>query len=164
MKNKFSALLIFTIFLFTIQNSVAQQINDDKIEERYQIAFYSEFKGQKLKLKLSNLYYSVGGYNSSVNNKPLENKEKIYLSITSEDIITKEFLKIFEPNAPKITGYIEVKDSSGKMPTRKLEFLDAEIILTESFSTNSLPYEGTNSSITIYTDLLVIDGVSIFSK
>ena len=49
------------------------------------------------------------------------------------------------------------------MPTRKLEFLDAEIVLTESFSTISIT-EGANNSITIYTDILVIDGISIFSK
>lgn len=163
MKNKITTIIVFTLFLFSIQSSVAQQTSVETIVERYEITFYSEFKGQKLKLKLSNLYYSIGDYNSTINNKPLESKEKIFLSITSEDIITKEFLKIFEPKAPKINGYIEIKDSRRKMPTRKLEFLDAEIVLTESFSSISIA-EGANNSITIYTDILVIDGISIFSK
>lgn len=131
-------------------------------ESRYELSLNTEYSGVKGKMKVSNISYSLSNYvYSGVEATPEVKPELAYITVTVLDIINKDFLKFFEVHKRKMNGFIEIKDNFGKNPNRKIEFKNASIILSENIAVYG---SANSSSITIYSDSLVIDGANIFSK
>lgn len=146
------------ISLFYLSNVFAQE------ESRYDLSLNLEFNGTKTKIKISNVNYSLNNYlieTDAVATAIPAKPEPTYITITTSDALPKEFFKIFESLKNKANGIIEVKDNFGKTPTRKIEFKNSSLQVSESLSNYAT---GNSTSITIYGNFLVIDGISVFSK
>jgi hypothetical protein len=157
MKTKFNLFTILLICIFSSQNVFAQE------ESRYDLSLSIDFNGSKTKLKISNISYSINNYVVETDPAPTAptKPEPIYISVTTSDNVNKEFFKIFESNKNKVNGYLEIKDNFGKIPTRKIEFKNSSMQVSENMSNYA---NGNTTSITIYGSVVIIEGVSIFSK
>lgn len=148
-------LIILSVLSFT--NVFSQE------ESRYEMNLNIEFNGAKTKLKVSNVSYSLNSYvvePDPTATVPVK-QEPIYLSVSTTDTLTKDFFKIFESVKNKANGFIEIKDNFGKTPTRKIEFKNSSVQISENLSNYA---NGNSTSITIYGTVVIIDGVAVFSK
>ncbi len=150
--------IVLVIFLFFIgsQNIFSQE------ESRYEITLNLEYSGVKSKMKVSNINYSLSNYVYGTAEVTAETKpEPTYLNLTISEVINKDLIKFFEVYKRKANGFIEIKDNFGKNQNRKIEFKNGSLIVSENISTYN---SGNSSSISIYSDSIVIDGANIFSK
>lgn len=158
MKTKFNLFAILLICIFSSQNVFAQE------ESRYDLSLNIDFNGAKTKLKISNVSYSLNNYiietDPATNLAPAK-PDPTYITVTTSDNLPKDFFKIFESIKNKANGVIEIKDNFGKVPTRRIEFKNSSMQVSESLSNYAT---GNSTSITIYGNILLIDGISIFSK
>lgn len=148
--------LVLFLFFIASQNIFSQE------EPRYEITLNLEYSGVKSKMKVSNLNYSLSNYVYGTAELTAETKpEPTYLTLTISEVLNKDLIKFFEIYKRKANGFIEIKDNFGKNPNRKIEFKNASLIVSENLSTYN---SGNSSSITIYSDSIIIDGANIFNK
>jgi Hemolysin coregulated protein Hcp (TssD) len=155
MKTTTKILFLFAFCFLSIQSVFSQE------ESRYEQTLNIEFNGIKSKVKLNYISYSLSQYQSNADPAAVQKPDPTYLNVTTSETPTKDFMKIFENFKQKVNGFIEIKDNFGKSPARKFEFKNAYLVLAESLSNVN---SGNSSNISIYSDSIVIDGVSIFSK
>lgn len=153
---KLQFIIVLFLFFIALQNIFSQE------ESRYEITLNTEYSGVKAKMKVSNLNYSLSNYVYSTAEATSETKpEPTYLTVTISEVLNKDFLKFFEIYKRRANGFIDIKDNFGKIPNRKIEFKNASLIVSENLSTYN---SGNSSSITIYSDSIIIDGANIFNK
>jgi len=155
MKTTTKILFLFAFCFLSIQSAFSQE------ESRYEQTLNIECNGVKSKVKLTYISYSLSQYQLNTDPAAVQKADPTYLNVTTSESPTKDFMKIFENFKQKVNGFIEIKDNFGKSPIRKFEFKNAYLVLTESLSNVN---SGNSSNISIYSDSIVIDGVSIFSK
>lgn len=153
---KLQIIIVLFLFFIALQNIFSQE------ESRYEITLNTEYSGVKSKMKVSNLNYSLSNYVYGAAEATAETKpEPTYLTVTISEVLNKDFLKFFEIYKRRANGFIDIKDNFGKNPNRKIEFKNASLIVSENLSTYN---SGNSSSITIYSDSIIIDGANIFNK
>jgi hypothetical protein len=155
MKNTVKLLLFIFVSLFSFGNLYSQE------ESRYELSLTVDFNGTKTKLKISNVSYNLNTYIVETDPSTPVKPEPTYISVTTADSLPKDFYKIFESYKNKVNGFVEVKDNFGKVPTKKIEFKNSSLVVSESMSNYA---NGNSSSITIYGNFVSIDGVAILSK
>ncbi len=155
MKTTTKILFLLSFCFLSIQSAFSQE------ETRYEQTLNIECNGVKSKVKLTYISYSLSQYQLNTDPAAVQKADPTYLNVTTSESPTKDFMKIFENLKQKVNGFIEIKDNFGKSPIRKFEFKNAYLVLTESLSNVN---SGNSSNISIYSDSIIIDGVSIFSK
>jgi hypothetical protein len=155
MKTTTKFFLAIFVSILSFSNLYSQQAN------RYDLSMVVDFNGAKTVLKVSNVSYNLNTYVVETDPATPTKPEPLYISVTSLEVLPKDFYKIFESYKNKVNGYIEVKDNFGKNPTKKIEFKNSSIVLSESMSNYT---DGYSSNITIYGNFVTIDGVGILSK
>lgn len=155
MKTTTKIFFLLSFCFLSFQFSFSQE------DTRYEQTLNIECNGAKTKVKLTYISYSLSQYQTNADPAAFQKPEPTYLNVTTSETPTKDFMKIFENFKQKVNGFIEIRDNFGKSPTRKFEFKNAYLVLTESLSNVN---SGNSSNISIYSDSIVIDGVAIFSK
>lgn len=145
------------MFALSIANLYSQE------SSRFKATLHTEFNKQTSTLELNSYNCTLGSAPTTVDQSSLDNMDRFYLTVGSVYITPKELLKLFETKTQNVNGYIEIIDTATGTTARKVAFKNATYVISESFSSASYG-EYTYISITIYTNNLVIDGVSVYSK
>lgn len=152
-------IILVGFVLLSFQNLYSQ----DEVQNRFKLTLNTMINNQKNVLKIESFGYTIDQYKDKVDDVTIEIKDMVYIYVSGSETINKDFIKLFETKTQNINGYIEIKDTQGKIPTKKIEFKNSRYSLSENYSTNN--YENPSSfSISIYTNDIIIDGASIYKK
>lgn len=143
--------VLLAFVLLTIQSLYAQEQNSS----RFDITLYSIVNKQKNTLKLESFGYTIDKYRLGIDGTASDNSDLVYVFVSGSESLNKEFVKIFETKNQNIDGYIEIIDTLGKAPIKKIEFKNAKYSLSENYSS---VFSGSSSfSATISVGFLIID-------